>query len=176
MYSHYLKGDSIVNAMPVLAINQPLNTESYFISTTIDTGLLISGFTYNYRFTARDKHLVPKYDFAPDTGYYIAVWDSATFIEDEIKKDYAENFYLAQNYPNPFNPSTKINYSIPKSGDVSLKVYDILGINVASLVNEFKEAGINSVEFNASSLPSGTYFYQLKAGDFVETKKMILLK
>jgi len=86
------------------------------------------------------------------------------------------SFKLEQNYPNPFNPGTKINYSIAKSGEVSLKVYDILGINVASLVNEFKDAGIYSVVFNAYSLPSGIYFYQLKAADFVETKKMILLR
>lgn len=89
-------------------------------------------------------------------------------------------FKLEQNYPNPFNPSTKIRFSIPKVGSglvlTVLKVYDILGNEVATLVNEDKPAGRYEVEFNAASLASGVYFYQLKAGSFVETKKMILLK
>ncbi len=87
-----------------------------------------------------------------------------------------ENFKLSQNYPNPFNPSTVINYSIPKSGLVTLKVYDILGKEVASLVNEFKSAGSYDFKFNASNLSSGVYFYRLESGNFVETKKMSLMK
>jgi photosystem II stability/assembly factor-like uncharacterized protein len=88
---------------------------------------------------------------------------------------------LGQNYPNPFNPSTKIIYSVPKSSQVIIKVYDILGREVATLVNEEKPAGHYEVEFNSHSgevqnLSSGIYFYQLRAGSFVETKKMILLK
>jgi len=96
-------------------------------------------------------------------------------------------FSLAQNYPNPFNPTTKIKYSIPSTGTsslstsggmklVQLKVYDILGNEVATLVNEEKPAGEYEVEFNASKLPSGIYFYRLKAGNFIQTKKMILIK
>jgi photosystem II stability/assembly factor-like uncharacterized protein len=85
-------------------------------------------------------------------------------------------FELKQNYPNPFNPSTVINYQLPVSGDVTLKVYDVLGNEIATLVNEEKPAGSYEVEFNASELSSGIYFYKLQAGDFVETKKMILLK
>ncbi|HMS34002.1 MAG TPA: T9SS type A sorting domain-containing protein [Ignavibacteria bacterium] len=87
-----------------------------------------------------------------------------------------DNYNLSQNYPNPFNPSTKINYTIPKSGLVTLKVYDLLGKEVASLVNEVVNAGSHEVSFNASNLSSGTYFYRIKVGDFVETKKMSLLK
>ncbi|MEP0862683.1 MAG: T9SS type A sorting domain-containing protein, partial [Ignavibacterium sp.] len=88
------------------------------------------------------------------------------------------NFILEQNYPNPFNPSTKIKYVIPNGvrNLVTLKVYDVLGNEVATLVNEEKPAGIYEVEFNASKLSSGIYFYKLQAGSFVETKKMILLK
>lgn len=93
-------------------------------------------------------------------------------------------FSLYQNYPNPFNPSTKIKYSIPsvtlrqaKSDiHVSLKVYDILGNEIATLVNEEKPAGTYEVTWYAEGLPSGVYFYQLKAGEFVSTKKMLLLK
>jgi hypothetical protein len=83
---------------------------------------------------------------------------------------------LFQNYPNPFNPTTTINYSIKSAGDVSLKVYDILGTEVASLVNEVKEAGNYSVSFDAANLPSGIYFYTLTTGNYLDTKKLILLK
>jgi len=87
-----------------------------------------------------------------------------------------KSFTLEQNYPNPFNPSTTINYEIPTSGIVSLKVYDVLGKEIATLVNEEKPAGIYEVNFNAVNLPAGVYFYRLQTGDFVQTKKMILLK
>ncbi len=86
-------------------------------------------------------------------------------------------FALYQNYPNPFNPSTIISYSVPKSSLVSIKVYDILGKEVETLVNENKSAGNYSVQFNASSkFASGVYLYRMQAGSFVETKKLILLK
>ncbi len=90
----------------------------------------------------------------------------------EIPVDYS----LSQNYPNPFNPSTKITYSVASLSNVILKVYDILGREVVTLVNEEKPAGRYEVSFNASSLASGVYFYQIKAGDFVQTKKLMLLK
>jgi len=86
------------------------------------------------------------------------------------------DFVLNQNYPNPFNPTTIISFSIPLSAFTSLKVYDILGNEVATLVNEEKPTGSYEINFNASSLSSGTYFYKLQAGSFIETKKMILLK
>jgi len=88
----------------------------------------------------------------------------------------ADKFELQQNYPNPFNPTTSISFSIPSSAFTSLKVYDIIGNEVATLVNEEKTAGNYEVRFNASSLTSGTYFYKLSAGSFTEVKKMILLK
>jgi Secretion system C-terminal sorting domain/CARDB/BNR repeat-like domain len=87
------------------------------------------------------------------------------------------NYYsLSQNYPNPFNPVTKITYTLPKSGNVELKVYDILGREVATLVNEVKQAGIYDINFNATNLASGIYFYKIKAGDFSAIKKMVLVK
>jgi hypothetical protein len=85
-------------------------------------------------------------------------------------------FSLAQNYPNPFNPTTVIKYQLPENGFVTLKIYDILGKEVAALVDEFKEAGSYNVEFNASSLSSGLYFYKLQTGNFVSTKKMMLTR
>ena len=86
------------------------------------------------------------------------------------------NFSLEQNYPNPFNPSTTINYYVAKAGLVTIKVYDILGREVATLVNEQKNAGSYNVLFNAATLASGVYFYRMQAGDFVEIKKLSLLK
>jgi hypothetical protein len=85
-------------------------------------------------------------------------------------------FNLKQNYPNPFNPSTKIKYSVAHSSTVLLKIYDVLGKEVATLINEEKPAGSYEATFDASNLSSGIYFYKLEAGNFVETKKMILLK
>jgi hypothetical protein len=85
-------------------------------------------------------------------------------------------YSLSQNYPNPFNPSTKISWQLPVSSQATLKVYDILGREVATLVNEYRQAGKYETKFNAASLPSGVYFYRIQAGSFVETKKMILLK
>ncbi len=93
------------------------------------------------------------------------------------------SFSLSQNYPNPFNPSTRIQYQVPGISQVVLKIYDVLGNEIATLVNEEKPAGSYEVEFNANghsgnvrNLASGIYFYQLKAAEFIQTKKMILLK
>jgi len=86
-------------------------------------------------------------------------------------------FELSQNYPNPFNPSTTINFSLAKESNVNLKVFDLLGQEIISLVNnEFMNAGSYSYKFDASKLASGTYIYRLEAGDFVQTKKMTLTK
>ena len=85
-------------------------------------------------------------------------------------------YSLLQNYPNPFNPSTVINYRIANAGNVTLKIYDILGREVATLINEEKLAGSYSVTFNASSLSSGVYFYRMISGSYITTKKMLLLK
>jgi photosystem II stability/assembly factor-like uncharacterized protein len=86
------------------------------------------------------------------------------------------NFKLSQNFPNPFNPRTSLQYTVGSRQFVTLKVYDILGNEIATLVNEEKPAGEYEVEFNGANLPSGIYFYQLKAGGYIETKKMVLLK
>lgn len=85
-------------------------------------------------------------------------------------------YNLMQNYPNPFNPTTTINYSLQMSSVTTLKVYDVLGREVKTLVNERQTAGLHSVTFNAEDLPSGVYFYRLTAGSFVDTKKLLLLK
>ena len=83
---------------------------------------------------------------------------------------------MKQNYPNPFNPMTTIDYTLAKSGFVSLKVYDILGQEVVTLVNGVEKAGDHNVNLNAANLPSGTYFYTLRSGDFTATKSLVLVK
>ena len=98
-----------------------------------------------------------------------------TSIEDEINKVPVQ-FKVSQNYPNPFNPSTKIEYSIPQSSNVIIKVFDVLGNEIETLINEEKSAGTYELIWNAANLPSGVYFYRLQAGSFVETKKMVLMK
>ena len=90
--------------------------------------------------------------------------------------DLPKFYFLSQNYPNPFNPLTTINYSIPKTGFVILKVYDLLGREIKTLVNEEKIPGNYKIEFDAANLSSGIYFYRLQAGSFTQTKKLILLK
>ena len=97
-----------------------------------------------------------------------------TSVENETTQPI--NLLLSQNYPNPFNPSTKIKYSVPQSSQVQIKVFDVLGNEVETLVNVEKPIGTYELTWYATNLPSGVYFYQLKAGSFVETKKMILLK
>jgi hypothetical protein len=99
--------------------------------------------------------------------------DMVSDVEDESQP---LAFQLEQNYPNPFNPSTKINYSIPQQGNVTLKVYDVLGNEVATLINEEKSAGNYEVNFNDSGLSSGVYLYKIQAGSFIESKKMILIR
>jgi hypothetical protein len=85
-------------------------------------------------------------------------------------------YELSQNYPNPFNPLTKINYSVAKQGLVSLKIFDILGREIKTLVNEVKSPGAYIVDFNGSNLSSGVYFYKIQSGDFMQVKRMILIK
>lgn len=94
------------------------------------------------------------------------------YIDENLPKD----FQLSQNYPNPFNPTTTIEFHIPTSQNVSLKIFNILGQKVETLVQDYKKAGVHRINFNAQSLASGVYFYQIKAGHFNKNRKMILLK
>jgi len=101
-----------------------------------------------------------------------------SYIPTDVREFTGEfnDYSLSNNFPNPFNPSTNIRFQIADFGFVSLKVYDVLGNEVAILVNQEKYPGIYEVEFDGAGLSSGIYFYKIAAGNFVETKKMILLK
>ena len=108
-------------------------------------------------------------------------FDNFTFRSNitSVNNDYnkiPKEYKLSQNFPNPFNPSTRIYYSLPKSNMVTIKIFDILGKEVKTLVNEYQNAGNYYVEFNADGIASGIYFYRLQSGDYVSIKKMILLK
>ena len=97
-------------------------------------------------------------------------------VDDEITSLLPQEFSLSQNYPNPFNPVTIIEYSLSKAGHVSLIVYNLLGEEVIQLMSETQQTGSHKVKWNASDFASGIYIYRLQAGDFVQTRKMVLLK
>ncbi|MCK9209344.1 MAG: YCF48-related protein [Ignavibacteriaceae bacterium] len=149
------------------------------IARTTDAGL-----TWNYEESHTDSPLYSIAYLGPSNftvvGSYGVILNSlkggaVTFVEK--KKEYiSANFELAQNYPNPFNPLTKIRYTIPISGNIKLAVYDILGREVISLFEGFKDAGSYEIEFNAAELSSSIYFYRLITNDFILTKKMVLVK
>jgi hypothetical protein len=115
---------------------------------------------YNYR--------LKQIDFNGNFEYH----NLSNEVEIGIPKEYS----LSQNYPNPFNPSTKIDYELPADGEISLILYDISGKEVASLINEFKTAGYYTINFNASNLSSGIYFYMIRANNYQMIKKMMVVK
>lgn len=127
----------------------------------------------NYSFTDQDvvsgtyAYRLKQIDFDGTVNYSNTV---------EVELNGITSFSLEQNYPNPFNPTTLISYQLPITGFVNLKVFDVLGNEVTTLVNEYKSAGSYEIEFDAGSLSSGVYFYKLQAGDFVSARKMLLTK
>ena len=135
----------------------------------------------NVELPAGEHELVIKFYFTGFNFNYMDFELTAVGVDDENKTSF--NFNLEQNYPNPFNPSTEINYTIPvgialnaTATNVTLKVYDILGSEVTTLVNKKQAPGNYSVKFDATNLPTGIYFYKLKSGGFSQSKKMILIK
>jgi len=153
-------------------INTPITNEWLKVGFVQGNGT--SSNTNIYEFT--DKNLNPgKYsyrlkqiDFNGNFKYYI--------LSREVIVGIPEKYSLNQNYPNPFNPITVISYQIPNNNNVLLKIYDINGKEVMTLVNEFKEAGSYEIKFNGSNFASGVYYYQIESGDFRATKKMFLVK
>jgi len=155
-----------------------------WISCGTNDGLLfISQQTHDYL----EQHNVPHiYNLVEGAGHDWTVWKYGLYHFSQLifkqtstaveKKVTAEAFNLSQNYPNPFNPVTKINFAVPEISFVTLKVYNVLGKEIAALVNEEKPVGKYEIEFDGSNLASGVYIYKIQAGNFSNTKKFILTK
>ncbi len=183
--------------------NGDLFKESFDSSTKDFTGktLVIPKLGYNYSFSEdnsflaqirndsliihslRQEKVLNSYNIAAikHRGYlvdspYVYIHQIKTVTDVESSVNLPTEFGLEQNYPNPFNPSTTINYSVPRSGFVSMKIYDVLGKEIKTLISETKIAGNYSIKFDGVNLPSGIYFYQMKTSEYMRTKKMILLK
>ena len=180
MESFYKNEDTVLNNNNINASHYSSNLD-YTINTIVDTLKLKNGYSFYYKITAKDKGIIPERSYSPDSGYYRCDWDFGTFVKNIqlVPSEYS----LSQNYPNPFNPTTTIRYSVPVvnanfafTTKITLKVYNVLGREVATLVNGYKPAGNYESEFNGNDLPSGIYFYSLEAESFIQVKKMILLK
>jgi Secretion system C-terminal sorting domain len=135
---------------------------------------LPENFSYSASFTSTDGYHVGSLQWYPDELKNYE--QNATAIRSNKKDQLPSAFKLAQNYPNPFNPTTNINYSVPRNSFVTIKVYDVLGNQIETLVNEEKAAGNYFVRFDGANLASGVYFCRMEAGNFVSTKKLVLMK
>ncbi len=163
-------GDKLTYLWNLYGPNKDTSFTTSGVNFTFNAGTVTSSSTYT---------LVGMVTDGTDTT---AASSDAKIVSDDItnvvtdKSPLPKDFDVLQNYPNPFNPTTVISYSVPYTNMVTVKVYDQLGNEVATLVNEEKPAGSYSVNFNASKLSSGVYFYRMQAGGFVETRKLVLMK
>jgi uncharacterized protein (TIGR02145 family) len=128
---------------------------------------MYSGQSYVYRYA----------EYAKNSGFSVrCVSNIAVSVKETLSKELPEAFVLFQNYPNPFNPTTSISFTLPSKSFISLEVFDLLGREVATLVNEQKPAGTYTQKWNAANVSSGIYFYRLQAGNYIQTKKLLVLK
>jgi len=186
-YSIFIEGDSILIGAPGDVYNGTRTAKAYLYIQNNDD------FNLNFVFEPTDSiyhdgfgigvsmnkgHFLIGAPYGKKNGFStgkvylysplpISVFENSSFFT---------NFELIQNYPNPFNPSTKISWQSPVSGHQTLKIYDLLGNEIAALVDEYKEAGKYEIEFNATGLSSGVYFYKLVIGNFTATRKLILMR
>lgn len=171
--SFYFNGsDTVWN--PQFNIQQTSEID-FSLNYQFDTTKYQQGYHLYYRIAAVDKGIIPDTFYSPQEGYYKLFWkDSTTSVSpvDFLPSEYS----LYQNFPNPFNPSSRIVFTIPERNFVSLKVFDLLGSEIISLVNEELDAGRYEVDFSGDNLSSGVYIYQIRAGSFIDTKKMILIR
>ena len=194
----FMQGGEINNVRILDSATVSLMTTVQFPQIRSDQGLIWHKYLLNSRWiwghTGGDLGVLTAMFYSPAEGtgvvllcnaegIYGGFWTSmltilfdyaVTSVEDE--QSLFVSYKLYQNFPNPFNPSTKIKYSVLQTSQVQIKVFDILGNEIETLVNEEKPAGTYELTWFAENLPSGVYFYQLKAGSFIETKKMVLLK
>ncbi|HAY34152.1 MAG TPA: T9SS type A sorting domain-containing protein [Ignavibacteria bacterium] len=179
-----------------LAGNATVGQGNGFILSSVTPGTLIVKMSLKTTASsfAPGVNLDLQWKNAPGPGFYTRIYayvnmlntevttpanhfiDTATVSVNQISQTVPSNYDLKQNYPNPFNPSTKINFAIPKTGNVSLKIFDIAGKEVANLLNEVLPPGEYEYKFNAENLSSGAYFYILRSGQFSQTSRMMILK
>ncbi|HMS35036.1 MAG TPA: PQQ-dependent sugar dehydrogenase [Ignavibacteria bacterium] len=167
LYGKYIYADYTSGRIWALSwdgINPPANTELF------DTPYGVVSFAED---TAKNLYFI---HFVASAGKVYKIIDSTVTTSDPLNESVPSDYKLYQNYPNPFNPVTHLGFGISKLGYVSLKVFDVLGNEIKTLINEIKPAGYYDAEFNGSNLPSGIYYYRIEAGEFIETRKMILLK
>lgn len=170
--------NKVVTAMTIQGTNLFVGTEGggVFLSTNngtnwtgINTGLS------NKRVHAMIIHGGTIFAGTAGGGIWKRSLSQITSVESMLN-NFPVNFTLQQNYPNPFNPSTQITYSIPKLSNVSIKVYDILGQEIATIVNDKKPKGVYTIRWDAQNVPTGLYFYRLVTGEYELIKKMIITK
>ncbi len=160
-----------------------LNNQMFEVQRSFEGSEFVTvGFVYGKGTTTERQNYVYRDNILTDGNYnyrlkqidYLGNFEYSDIIEMDIRV--FNSYLLEQNYPNPFNPTTTIGYGIKEKSNVKITIINSIGEEVALLVNEAKEPGYHTVEFSAANLPSGVYFYQLRAGNFIEMKKMILLK
>ncbi|HEY5123868.1 MAG TPA: T9SS type A sorting domain-containing protein, partial [Ignavibacteria bacterium] len=165
-YTNNISGyPQFIDTSSTLPLN-PLNYKIPITSNCNNAGVKINGITSDYWYAIRDS-------ITPCIGFH--EYGGASGI-NVINNEIPSTFSLSQNYPNPFNPTTNIRYQIPNNSFVTLKIYDVLGREVQILVNESLKPGTYETSFDGSTLNSGVYFYKISAGDFSETKKMLMVK
>ncbi|MBM4158314.1 MAG: T9SS type A sorting domain-containing protein [Ignavibacteria bacterium] len=174
-----------INSVPdeyseIAAVNIPANESPYFIDYYVyalceeGPGTLNNRLRYKIRAVDIFNDSSVYSDFVSIPTYYVQ--REKGYGGDVVKSGLPKEYSISQNYPNPFNPVTKINFALPKQGFVTIKIYDVLGREVRTLVNEVKTPGNYIVEFNANELASGVYFYKIEVNGFSDVKRMILIK
>jgi hypothetical protein len=158
------------------------DTEYVDYQTTLYTGMLggvncgNNLITFSYKVTAVDNTNLES--VKSDRDYVSGYMDAClvTPPQDKLNSNSVKEFKLKNNYPNPFNPETKIEYELPKDVFVTIKIYDLLGREIKTLVNEYKNAGSHIVSFNGSEFASGIYFYRIQAENYIQVRRMVLIK
>jgi hypothetical protein len=183
-----MKANLYCSTDPTFGTKTLLNTDS---AVALPHGTEVGPIRYAFavKMTASDVQtfrfrIYPWYTGASSNSKYVytqlavimGTTTSATAVDDPMPRSIPTTYSLGQNYPNPFNPTTGIRYQLPRAGNVRLAVYNLLGLEVATLVNGFREAGAHNVSWNAAGMPSGVYFYKIDAGNFTRTLKMVLQK
>lgn len=164
-----LDGNLIYNRQIYSSFGNNLSFLPYAVKSAPDNGYIMTGFTnYPQHTLFHDNILAVKTDSSCNAPKIVVINEGSSYIPS--------HFVLHQNYPNPFNPNTLINYELSKTSHVVLRIYDNLGKDIITLVNSWEYLGNHSVEFSGKDLPSGIYYYRLMSDDYVETKRMILLK